>query len=114
MKPVAMAFPVLPGKTEKARQFMKSLKTKHARDFAALEKRLKTTKEAVFLQTSPHGDMIIDYYECANPEKSAEAMAKLKDRFAMWMKSEISDITGIDINAIAKEPMPAQLLLFGY
>lgn len=114
MKPIAMAFPVLPGKTEKAKQFMKSLRTEHARDFAALEKKLKTTKEAVFLQTSPQGDMIIDYYECANPEKSAEALAKSTDKFAMWMKSEISDFTGVDIGAMAKEPMPTLLLLFGY
>jgi len=114
MKPIAMAFPVLPGKTEKARQFMKSLKTEHAKDFAALEKKLRTTKEAVFLQTSPEGDMIIDYYECARPEKSAEALAKLRDEFAMWMKGEISDITGIDVEAMAKEPIPQQVLLFGY
>lgn len=93
---------------------MKSLKTEHAKDFAALEKKLRTTKEAVFLQTSPEGDMIIDYYECARPEKSAEALAKLRDEFAMWMKGEISDITGIDVEAMAKEPIPQQVLLFGY
>jgi flagellar motility protein MotE (MotC chaperone) len=114
MEPIAMAFPVLPGKSEKARQFMKSLKTEHARDFAALEKKLETTKEAVFLQSSPGGDMIIDYYECAHPQKSAKALAELKDKFAVWMKSEISDITGVDVEAMAKEPMPEQVLLFGF
>jgi hypothetical protein len=114
MEPIAIAFPVLPGKSEKARQFIKSLKTEHARDFAALEKKLETTKEAVFLQSTPNGDLLIDYYECAHPQKSAEAMAALKDKFAVWMRSEISDITGIDIEAMAKEPMPEQVLLFGF
>jgi len=114
MKPIAMAFPVLPGKTEKAKQFFKSMKTEHAKEFAELEKKLKTTREAVFLQTSPKGDMIIDYYECADPEKAAEALAKLKDRFAMWVKTETLDITGIDDEALAKEPMPEQVLLFGF
>ena len=114
MKPIAIALPVLPGKSEKAREFMKSLRKEHARDFAALEKKLQTSKEAVFLQSSPQGDLIIDYYECVHPQKSAEALAKLKDEFAMWMKSEISDITGIDVEAMAKEPMPEQVLLFGF
>jgi len=114
MEPIAIAFPVLPGKSEKARQFIKSLKTEHARDFAALEKKLETTKEAVFLQSTPNGDLLIDYYECAHPQKSAEAMAALKDKFAVWMRGEISDITGIDIEAMAKEPMPEQVLLFGF
>jgi hypothetical protein len=114
MKPIALAFPVLPGKTDKAKRFMKSLKTEHAKDFAALEKKLKTTKEAIFLQSSPQGDMIIDYYECANPQKSIEAMAKSKDKFALWMKSEISDFTGIDVSAMGKEPLPEQLLVFGF
>jgi len=114
MKPIAMAFPVLPGKTEEARKFIKSLRTEHAKDFDELEKKLKTTREAVFLQTSPRGDLLIDYYECANPEKAAETLAKLKDRFAMWMKAEVLEITGIDEEAMAREPMPEQLLLFGF
>jgi hypothetical protein len=114
MKPIALVFPVLPGKTDKAKQFIRSLETKHAKDFAVLEKKLKTTKEAIFLQPSPQGDMIIDYYECANPQKSIEAMAKSKDKFALWMKSEISDFTGIDVSAMGKEPLPEQLLLFGF
>jgi hypothetical protein len=49
MKPIAYAFSVLPGETEKAREFVKSLETKHAKEFAALEKKLKTTRESVFL-----------------------------------------------------------------
>jgi hypothetical protein len=114
MKPIAMAFPVLPGKTEKAREFVKSLNTEHAKDFAALEKKLKTTKEALFLQSSPQGDLIIDYYECANPRKSIETMAKSKDKFAVWMKGEIKDFTGFDVSAMGKEPLPEQLLLFGF
>lgn len=114
MKPIATAYPVLPGKTEKAREFLKSLKTEHAKDFAAVEKLLKTTKEAIFLQPSPQGDMIIDYFESANPQKSIETMAKSKDKFAVWMKNEIKDFTGIDLNVMSKEPLPEQLLLFGF
>lgn len=114
MKPIATAYPVLPGKTEKAKAFMKSLRTTHAKDFAALEKKLKTTREAVFLQPSPQGDMIIDYFESSNPQKSIEVMAKLNDKFTVWMKEQIRDITGFDVSAVSKEPLPEQLLRFGY
>lgn len=109
-----MAFPVLPGKTKKAREFLKSLKRKHAKDFAALEKKLRTTKEAIFLQSSPQGDLIIDYFECTNPQKSIEVMAKSKDEFAAWMKKEIKDFSGIDMNVLSKEPLPERLLMFGF
>ena len=114
MRPIATAYPVLPGKTDKARAFMKALKTTHKKDFAALEKKLKTTKEALFLQTSPQGDMIIDYFECSNPKKSIEVMAKLDDKFTLWMKDQIKEITGFDVSAMAKEPLPEHLLSFGY
>ena len=114
MKPIAMAFPVLPGKTEKAREILKSLKTKHAKEFAALEKMIKTTKEAIFLQPTPQGDLIIDYFECTSPQKSMEIMAKSKAKFAVWVKNEIKDFSGIDLNVISKEPLPEQLLLFGF
>ena len=114
MKPIAAAYMVLPGKTEKAKAFMKSLRTTHAKDFAALEKKLKTTKEAIFLEHTPQGDMIIDYFESINPQKSIEIMAKLNDRFTIWMKDQIKDITGFDVNTMAHEPLPEQLLRFGY
>jgi len=114
MKPIAIVFPVLPGKTEKAREFFKSFKTKHAKELAAAEKRSKVTKEAMFLQTTPRGDIIIDYFECANPQKVAEDLAKSKDKFSVWMKNEIKDFTGIDMNVVSGAPLPEQLLLFGF
>jgi cellobiose-specific phosphotransferase system component IIA len=114
MKPIATAYMVLPGKTEKAKTFMKSLRTNHAKDFAALEKKLKTTKEAIFLEHTPQGDIIIDYFESSNPQKSIEIMAKLNDKFTAWMKDQIKDITGFDVNTMAHEPLPEQLLKFGY
>ena len=114
MKPIAVAYMVLPGKTDKAKAFMKSLRTTHAKDFAALEKKLKTTKESIFLEHTPQGDMIIDYWECTNLQKSIEIMAKLNDKFTIWMKDQIRDFTGVDVNTMAKEPLPEQLLKFGY
>jgi len=114
MKPIAGAYMVLPGKTEKAKALMKSLRTNHAKDFATLEKKLKTTKESIFLEHTPQGDIIIDYFESSNPQKSIEIMAKLNDKFTVWMKDQIKDITGFDFNAMANEPLPEQLLKFGY
>jgi len=114
MKPIATAYPVLPGKTDKARAFIKSLGTTHKKDFAALERKLKTTKEVIFLQPSPQGDVIIDYFESTDPKKALEIMAKLDDKFTMWMKDQIKDFSGFDVSAIAKEPLPEQLLSFGY
>jgi len=114
MKPIATAYMVLPGKTDKAKAFMKSLRTNRAKDFASLEKKLKTTKESIFLEHTPQGDMIIDYFESTNPQRSIQIMAKLNDKFTIWMKDQIKEITGFDVSTMANEPLPEQLLKFGY
>ena len=114
MKPIAYAFPVLPGKTERTKQFMESLRTKRVKEFAAWERKTKTTKEAIFLFPSPQGDMLIDYFECTDPKKSMEAVAKAKDKFAIWIKGQFKDLTGLDMNVVSEEALPETLMLFGY
>lgn len=47
------AFPVLPGKTEAAKEFAKTVIGPRYKEFDASEKRLKSTKEAWFLQKTP-------------------------------------------------------------
>jgi hypothetical protein len=41
-------------------------------------------------------------------------VAKSKDKFAVWMKKQFKDLTGIDMNVVSAEPLPEKLLLFGY
>ena len=114
MQSIAMAFPVLPGKSKQARELAKAVKAKHAKDFALSEKKSKVTKEFWFLQTSSQGDMIIDYLEAANPAKGFATFAKSKDKFDVWLKAQIKDISGIDMNKPSDDPLPEVLLSFPF
>src|SRR5205823_6168558 len=60
---VCLALPVLPGKTEALRDFMRELEGPRKQAFAASERRIDITKESWYLQSTPQGDLLLAYME---------------------------------------------------
>ncbi len=114
MKPVAVVFPVLPGKSKQARDLAKAVKGKYAKEFVTSEKKQKISREMWFIQTTPMGDFLIDYLEAANPEKAFMTFVKSKDKYDVWMKGQMKKITGIDMNNPADGPLPEMMLNFPF
>jgi hypothetical protein len=114
LKPFAIAFPIPPGRADAFRKFAKAIMTEHKKEYAAAEKRLKVTKESWFLQSSPQGDLMIDYIEAANPEKAMSDSAKAKDEFSIWYREEAKAKLGVDMDKPTEGLAPELLLSYGY
>jgi hypothetical protein len=95
---VALAIPVLPGKTAALRELAKTLSGPKATDYDEHEKRFKVAKESWFLQQSPSGDLFVAYFE---PKDAGwmEAFASSKEPFDVWLKDQLKEISGIDFSA---------------
>ena len=107
----AFAAPVLPGKMEEYREFVEELNTTRKKDYEASRKNAGFSRETVFLQKTPQGDMVVIVQEAENAEKAMESLRELKDPFDVWFFERVKDIHGFDI---AGGQMPSNELLIDY
>jgi hypothetical protein len=98
MESVCAAFPILPGKTDAARAFMRDVEGPRKAEFAASEQRIGIPKESWYMQSLPTGDILIVYLESEDPGRSLGMFAESQDGFDRWFKDQILDITGADLN----------------
>jgi hypothetical protein len=61
MDQVCAAFPVLPGKADAARSFMRELETQRKAQYDRSERRIGITKEVWYLAQLPSGDHLVGY-----------------------------------------------------
>ena len=101
----ALVAPILPGKTEAWKSFMHSLKTTHHAAFLATRKELGV-RERTFLQSTPHGDLVIVTLEGENPAAAFGRFASVGGAFAEWMRGEVLAIHGFDLAAPPPGPLP--------
>jgi len=115
MYQVCMAFPILPGKESNLKDLAKTLRGAKSKEFDQSQKRSKTKKETWFLQSGSEGTFCLVYFESEmSPEKTFENFAKSKDTLDVWVKGQLKEISGIDIEAGPEGAMPQQILTYGY
>jgi uncharacterized protein with GYD domain len=102
MATVAVAFPVLPGKSEDGRRFAQEV-TERQREAAESFGRMGVTRESWYLQTTPQGDLVIVYMEADDPVRAFQTWAASNDPYDQWFKRRAGAICGIDFN----QPPPA-------
>jgi len=112
MQPFCGAFPVLPGKSEAAKEFANSVATTRRKEYEDSLKRQGITREAWFLQKTPQGDMIVVYFEAADVKKAFEAQAKSQTPFDRWFKEQVKAVTGVDMEQ--ETPPPEMIYSHGY
>ncbi len=112
MASLALAIPVLPGKSQAAREMFKTIKTEKWREYDESQKRAGILKERDFLQPSPMGDMVILYMESDDFNKAFSEFATSKDSFDVWLKEEIKKVSGVDFNEPSSGPLPEQLMSY--
>ena len=110
MRTFCGAFPVLTGKTEAAREFVKTCMGPKRTECAEALKRQGVTKESWFLQKTPQGDMVIVHFEAEDVEKTFETEAKSKDPFMVWFKQQVKSVTGVDLEQPSDEPPREEIL----
>lgn len=109
MDQTLFALPILSGKTEAARAFMRDLEGGRKGDYAASERRLGLTKEVWALQQTPQGDLFVVYFAGADIGAAFGRFATSRDPFDVWFKGQVLATTGADLNTPPPGPMSAIL-----
>lgn len=98
MDHICLALPILPGKTDAAREFMRELEGPRKPAYDRSERRIGIPKELWFLASLPSGDHFIAYMESENFERSLGLFSQSQDEFDLWFKTRLADATGVDLN----------------
>ena len=105
MDQALFALPVLPGKTEAARAFLKELGGPRKQELAACGQGLGIPKEMWALQRLPQGDVLIAYMAGDDLGHAFTQFAASQDDFDRWMKRQLREVTGADLNTPPSGPM---------
>jgi len=108
MSLIAVAFPILPGKTAEWRTWMAELNGPRRAEFEASRHRAGV-RERTFLQTTPMGDLVIVTLEGDDPGNAFGRMMDAKDAFTTWFLERATEIHGIDPSAVTTGP-PSELV----
>jgi hypothetical protein len=111
MQSVAFAAPILPGKTEIDRAAMQSCADGERKEaHHASRERRGITRESVWIQQTPGGDVAVVYLEAADIQAAMAGMGESPDPFDSWFREHILEVHGIDLaNGF---PPPEQVIDF--
>ena len=98
MDHICFALPILPGKTQDARDFHRELDGPRKAAYAASEQRIGIVKEHWFVQQTPQGDLLLAYMESPNFAQALTQFAQSQDAFDQWFKRRLAEVSGVDLN----------------
>ncbi len=104
MSLMAVAVPILPGKTDQWRRWMDDLNGPRRHEYEESRRRLGI-HERTFLQSTPQGDVAIVTFEGDDPEAIMRRMAEGTDGFSRWFIEQVRETCGIDPGAV-QGPLP--------
>jgi hypothetical protein len=94
MNQTLFSLPILSGKTEQARTFLRALADEREEEFAACEQRLGVTKEVWAIQQSPQGDRLLCYFVAPDTSQVGAAFTTSREPFDLWFNAQLEKITG--------------------
>ena len=113
MDQTLFAMPILPGKTEAARTFLRELEGPRKPQLAACDQGLGITKEVWAIQQMPQGDLLVGYLAGEDVGRAFTQFAASQDEFDRWFKQQMQEVTGADLNAPPTGPISEILADFG-
>ena len=102
---LAMAIPILPGKTEQWRRFAADLNGSRRADYLASRQRLGV-RERAFLQSTQQGDLAIVTLDGADPASALSQFGASGDPFTEWFRAQVLEIHGFDLARPMSGPLP--------
>ncbi|HVL94699.1 MAG TPA: hypothetical protein VM266_02460 [Solirubrobacteraceae bacterium] len=103
VREVAFAVPLLPGKTATDRDAMRSCwQGERADAYAAARTRAGITRESIWIQSTPAGDMAVVHIEAEDVDAAMREMGSSEDPFDRWFREHVLDVHGIDV----AQPLP--------
>jgi hypothetical protein len=113
MAMMAVAFPILPGKTGDWHKFIAELNGPRKTDFDASRAKAHV-REQTYLQATPMGDLVIVTLQGENPSHAFGEMMATNDEFTNWFVKEAGAIHGMDLRAPMTAPPSTQVLDTGH
>ena len=106
---IAFAAPLLPGKTDADREALASLGNGDRKsDHEASRQRAGITRESVWIQSTPNGDVAVVLIEADDIAAAMGALATSDNPFDAWFRDHIKDVHGMDL--AEESPPPDQVL----
>ena len=90
---IALAIPILPGKTPEWRAWMEELKSTRQKEFAE-SRRAAGVHERTFLQQTPMGDLVIVTLEGDDPGQAFGKLMTGTDAFSKWFGEHAMAVHG--------------------
>jgi Family of unknown function (DUF6176) len=109
MPTMAVAFPILPGKTAEWRAWMDELNSSRRQEFVDSRKRAGV-HERTFLQPTPMGDLVIVTLEGDDPGHAFGLMMGATDAFTTWFLERAKAIHGVDLT-VPMTGSPSELVV---
>ena len=110
MDHVCLVLPILPGKTDEGRAFMRELDTTRMAEYDRSERAIGITKELWFLASLPGGDALVAYMEAADFGSAVGQFSASREPFDVWFKERMQAVTGVDLNNLPPDFRPPELL----
>ncbi len=109
MEQICLVIPVLPGRADDARDFMRELEESRKAEYARSEERIGITKEVWFLAPMDGGHGLVAYMETRDFGQALGLFSQSRDDFDMWFKRRLADATGVDLNDPPEMSLPELL-----
>ena len=111
MPSVGFAIPVLPGKTDVDRDAMGSCwRGERRAAYEDARRRAGVTKETVWIQAAPSGDLAVIYLEADDLEAAFGTIGGSVEPFDQWFRHHVEDVHGISL----ADGMPIPELILDY
>lgn len=110
MDQICLVLPILPGKTEDARDFQRELDTDRKADYDRSERRIGITREVWYIAALPGGDHLVAYMESQDFSQALQQFVASQDAFDQWFKSRLADVTGLDMNNLPPDMQLPELV----
>jgi hypothetical protein len=105
MQSMAISAPLVPSKTDIAREAMYScMHGERKAAYQASRQRLGIAREAVWIQPTPAGDVAVFYLEADNLQAAFNGLATSTDPFDTWFRELTREIHGIDLEGGLRPP----------
>ena len=93
--PLVLALPLLPGKLEAWQAFVEDVQGPRAPEYRAHLARRGITREQVFHQPTPEGDIVILVITCEDPTRVTAVLAEPREPFDRWFVQQLHAFHGI-------------------
>jgi hypothetical protein len=105
MDQALFVLPILPGKTAAARAFLQEQDGPRRQELLACGQGVGISKETWAVQQTPQGDFFIVYRAGEDIAHAFTQLAASQSEFDRWLKQQLQETTGADLNTPPPGPI---------